>query len=167
MHQLTDGESNALAYAHLLVAFEQLEGRRNVSVSGVAGEIARGFYYSVLGASPADVRGIPLESVVSKTTRPTRPLHGRFRKEAIPDLATTARDVIRAFIEESPCRSPSSILDDLYLRGRLQRFAGRNFTMTGNFCRQALPYFDNALVELAIALPKTAKTDGWIVRKAS
>jgi hypothetical protein len=166
MHELADGESNALSYAHLLVAFEQLEGRRDVSISGTAGEIARGFYYSVLGAQDRNVRGVSLESVVSKTTRPTRPLHGRFRSEVMPDPPAAAADVLRTFIEKSPCRSPVGILEDLYLRGRLQRFAGRNFTMTGHFCRQALPYFDNALVELVMALPTETKRDGWVVRKA-
>jgi asparagine synthase (glutamine-hydrolysing) len=166
MHELGDGESNALEYAPLLIAFERLEGTRVTSITGTAGEIARGFFYSTLGAVGNQERRVSLDALVSKTTRPTRPLHGNFVVAPLQEPRDAAREVLADFIRASPAATEVGILEDLYLRGRLQRFAGRNFSTTGYFCRQGLPYFGNDFVDLVLALPMQTKKGGWVLRRA-
>jgi hypothetical protein len=165
MQELSDGEANALEYAPLLVAFDELATARKTSLSGVAGEIARGFYFGLLGASRQE-RGVPIEALLVKETRPAAPAKEAFARESGLDPTAELRSVIEDFVARSPADTPEGILEDLYLRARLQRFAGRNFTTTGYFCRQGLPYFGNEFVELVLRLPFQVKQDGWIIRKS-
>lgn len=165
MQELSDGEANALEYAPLLSAFEQLEGHRTTSLSGVAGEIARGFYFGLL-RSPRQTRGVPIEALLAKETRPAAQARNCFSREIAIDPLAELRAVVDDFVNRSPAATPEGILEDLYLRARLQRFAGRNFTTTGYFCRQGLPYFGHRFVEMVLRLPFETKRDGWIIRKS-
>lgn len=165
MQELSDGEANALEYAPLLIAFDELAPVRKTSLSGVAGEIARGFYFGLLKASRQQ-RGVPIEALLVKETRPAAPARDAFARELGLDPTAELRAVVEDFVARSPAATPEGILEDLYLRARLQRFAGRNFTTTGYFCRQGLPYFGNDFVEFVLRLPYEVKHDGWIIRKS-
>ena len=165
MTELSDGESNALEYAPLLCAFEQLDQRRQASLSGVAGEIARGFYFGLLRAD-RQLRGVPIDALVTKETRPAAALRRCFKPEFALSPVEELRSVVERFVESSPFPSAEGILEDLYIRARLQRFAGRNFTTTGYFCRQGLPYFGHDFVDLVLSLPFPMKTNGWVLRRA-
>jgi hypothetical protein len=167
MHELGDGEVNAVEYAPLLLAFDALADLRETSVTGSGGEAARGFYFGVLRHHGRKVRGVPIEALLNKVTRVAGRLHHRMRRDAIPAGASSAIErALERFILESPLEAPEGILEDLYLRGRMQRFAGRNITTTGLFCQQALPYFDNRLIDCVMALPYPDKRDGRVVRRA-
>jgi hypothetical protein len=166
MQKLSDGEANALEYAPLLMAFEQLEGHRVTSLSGVAGEIARGFYYGLLRSRSRQLRDIPIEALLAKETRPAASARDCFAQELSIDPIGELRMVVEDFVRKSHFETPEGILEDLYLRARLQRFAGRNFTTTGYFCRQGLPYFGNDFVDFVLRLPFETKLDGWIIRKS-
>lgn len=165
MTELSDGETNALLYAPLLVGFGQLEQLRQASLSGVAGEIARGFYFGLL-RSDRQNRGVPIDALVNKETRPAAALRHCFNREFSFAPVEVLKSVVERFVEGSPGSSPEAILEDLYIRARLQRFAGRNFSTTGYFCRQGLPYFGHEFVDVVLALPFSTKTDGWVVRQA-
>jgi hypothetical protein len=88
------------------------------------------------------------------------------RHELFSRTDDPVRRALQTFIERSPAQDPRGILEDLYLRARMQRFAGRNITTTGFFCEQGLPYFGNSLVDVTLALPYRMKSGGWVVRKA-
>jgi asparagine synthase (glutamine-hydrolysing) len=165
MHVVSDGEVNALEYAPLLSAFRRLDGRRTASLSGAGGEIGRGFYYHALRSAAPRVRGIPLDGLVARMTADAGVLASLCREEVVPDRHAPAARVLEKMIDASPVGTPEAILDDIYLRARMQRFAGRNFTTTGLFCRQGLPYFGNELVDVVNALPPPAKQDGRIMRQ--
>jgi len=168
MHSASDGEVNALEYAPLLLAFEQLESVRDVSISGSGGEVARGFYYAALRDPRGRLRGISLPMLLMKTTSATAGARSCVNAAAFGDAvpARVAHDLLADYVAGSPAISSSSILDDIYLRGRMQRFAGRNVTTTGLFCRQALPYFSNEFVATALSLPREAKSGGRTMRVA-
>jgi len=167
MHELADGEVNALEYAPLLLAFEQLAERRNVSVSGAGGEIGRGYYYKAIDGSSGNGGVIDVEVLAGKLAGATRPVLA-----ALPtgSNGVTALGPLRATIERQLAytagRPPDQQLDDFYIRGRMQRFGGRNVTTTGLFARQALPFFDNRLVQASLALAHDRKVDGRVVRAA-
>lgn len=160
MHELADGEVNAVEYAPLLLAFEALDGRRRVSVSGSGGEVARAFYWR------AARRHGGVDALVRLVAAATGPARAALR----PELAREPLEPLRAAVDEvvrsSPGRTAPAVLDDFYLRARMQRFAGRNVTTTGLFCRQALPFLDDRVVDAALALPAARKRQGRVVRDA-
>jgi hypothetical protein len=164
MHELADGEVSAVEYAPLLVAFELLAGRRTTSVSGSGGEIARGYYHGVLGHG-AGPRGVPVAALARKVSRDTGSLRAAARLALLPDGQDPVAGAIEAFVETSSAAHPAAILDDFYVRSRMQRFGGRNITTTGLFCRQGLPYFANDLVDLVFSLPTELTADGRLVRR--
>jgi hypothetical protein len=168
MHELSDGEVNSIEYAPLLLAFEEAaaSGRR-VSVSGSGAELARGFYFDVLRARGEEtIRGVPTGALTRKVTKYTGGVHLALRTDFAANPRRSAERVIEEFTYGSPGTSPEGILEDFYLRTRMQRFAGRNTSTTGVFYRQATPFFGNAFVELVLGLPPAAKRGGWVVRRA-
>jgi hypothetical protein len=162
-HELGDAEENALEYSPLIMAFEELEGRRLVSLSGVPGELFRGFYFQVLKGRGQRARGIPIDALIRTVTRDSRDLHRVIRPELLPDPELPIRSAVEAFVSSSPASTPEGILEDFYLRVRMQRFAGRGTTTTGLFGRHGLPYFGNDLVAFALALPYEGKRKGVVI----
>jgi asparagine synthase (glutamine-hydrolysing) len=162
MHALADGEVNALEYAPLLVAFEALDGRRSASVSGSGGEIARAYYASALKQDGA----IDIDSLVGKVSSATGAARAALRRDVFSDPLTPLRASVAEFVERSPAPTPDRVLDDFYIRARMQRFGGRNISTTGVFCRQGLPFFDNRVVETSLGLPLERRRDGRVVRAA-
>jgi len=164
-HELSDGEVSALEYAPLLIAFDQLAGRRTTSVSGSGGETARGYYYGVLGHGSGP-RGVPVGALAQKVARDTGSLRLASKSSLLPQADDPVVGAIEHFIANSPAADPTAILDDFYLRARMQRFGGRNITTTGLFCRQGLPYFANEFVDLVFSLPNEQRADGRLLRQA-
>ncbi len=167
LHRLADGEVSALEYAPLLGAFESLEGIRTTSVSGSGGENARGYYYGVLDhdAGAYRLRGIPVHALVKKITRDTGQLGREARAALVGAGQDPVEEAVEAFVSSSTATDAPRILDDFYLRARMQRFGGRNISTTGMFCRQGLPYFANDLVDLVFRLPTACTAGGRIVRE--
>jgi hypothetical protein len=165
LHALSDGEVNALEYAPLLLAFDDLRDRRTISITGSGGENARGFYYRVLKRGGERLRGVPVEALFSHVTKFTDGVRFMLNRDVVeaPDAVPTA--AVRDFVAGSPESTPEGILDDFYLRTRMQRFAGRNISTTGLFCRQGLPFFADDLVDVTTALPLEARRDGRVVRE--
>ena len=157
MHEQADGEVNALEYAPLLVAFAKLEGTRQVSVSGSGGEIARGYYYAA---------GANVDALVHKLSGATGAVRAAMRSDLFADPSGPLRGAVARFLGDSPATSPANVLDDFYLRARMQRFGGRNITTTGLHCRQALPFFENNVVDASLGLPEARKRQGRVVRDA-
>jgi asparagine synthase (glutamine-hydrolysing) len=166
MHELADGEVNALEYAPLLVAFALLDRRRRISVSGSGGEIARAYYGAAAPRTAAPGGQVNVDTLVHKLSGATAPLRGAMRADLFPDPAGPLKAAVEGFLDTSPGAGPGAMLDDFYLRARMQRFAGRNITTTGMYCRQALPFFDNRLVEVSFGLPMERKRQGRVVRDA-
>lgn len=162
MHELADGEVNALEYAPLLVAFDALAGRRRVSVSGSGGEIGRAYYYAALDG----VGGIDAGKLTHKVASATGPVVAALARERFPDPLGPLRRAVDGVLAGSRAGTPERVLEDFYIRARMQRFGGRNVTTTGHFCRQALPFFDNEVVAASLTLPPERKRDGRVVRSA-
>jgi hypothetical protein len=163
LHGLSDGEVSALEYVPLLLAFDA-NGRAGMSasVTGSGGEIARGFYYSALHRGGREVRDDALRRMV---TAYAARIHRDLRREVVPEPDHPVDEVIERFLASSPGRTADRVLDDFYLRTRMQRFGGRNITTTGLFYRQAAPFFDNRLVDVALGLPLEAKEGGRATRR--
>jgi asparagine synthase (glutamine-hydrolysing) len=161
MHALADGEVNALEYANLLQAFPAAEGRWKVSLSGSGGEIARGYYYAAIKDGKADAGAL-----MHKFGSATRPALALLRHDRFPDPLAPLRGALEDFLASGADGSPELAMEDVYIRGRMQRFGGRNVTTTGHFFRQSLPFFDNTVVEASLGLPARRKAGGEVVRDA-
>jgi asparagine synthase (glutamine-hydrolysing) len=161
MHALADGEVNALEYAPLLQAWPRAEGRWRVSMSGAGGETARGYYYAAI----KDGR-VSTEALAHKLAGHTGPAVAAISRERFPDPHAPLRGAIECFLAGARVRTPENVLEDVYLRTRMQRFAGRNTSTTGYFYRQSLPFFDNDVVGALLGLPPSRKNDGQVVRDA-
>ena len=160
MHRLSDGEVNALEYAPLLRAFEVLAPHRRISVSGGGGELGRGFYWRALRQPGRRVAGVPLRPLVGRLTAATGGLHRLLRPTVVTDPDGLVASTVAGLLRRGRHATPHDALDDLYLRGRMQRFAGRNVTTTGLFCRQAAPYLADAVVAAVGAMPRRDRHGG-------
>jgi hypothetical protein len=161
MHALADGEVNALEYAPLLQAFPTAAGRWNVSMSGSGGEIARGYYYAAIKDAKVDV-----DALVHKLSSATRPAVGALSRERFPEPYRPLREAVERFLASGVDSTAELAMEDVYIRGRMQRFAGRNVSTTGYFFRQALPFFDNDVIVASLGLAASRKRDGAVVRDA-
>jgi asparagine synthase (glutamine-hydrolysing) len=166
MHEQADGEVNALEYAPLLVAFAELEDRRSVSVSGSGGEIARGYYYAAAGRSREVGSAVDVGALVHKLTGATGAARASMRRDVFPDPLEPLRRAVERAAGTILGASAETVLDDFYIRARMQRFGGRNITTTGLHCRQALPFFDNRVVDVSLGLDAARKRQGRVVRDA-
>jgi asparagine synthase (glutamine-hydrolysing) len=158
MHRLSDGEVNALEYAPLLHAFGQVAGRWHVSLSGAGGETGRGYYYAALGGD-----GVDLDTLTHKLASATGAAVATLAR---PDRLAPLRGALEELLASSGLEHPANRLEEVYLRGRMQRFAGRNTSTTGYFFRQALPFFDNAVVAASLGLDPSRKAQGAVMRDA-
>jgi asparagine synthetase B (glutamine-hydrolysing) len=162
MHELSDGEVNALEYAPLLFAFDRLRPEVQVSLSGAGGEIGRAYYHAAI---KPDSSGIDVDKLVRKLSGATRPaVHSLSRERFSEPLEPLRRAVVGALARSAG--PPDVRLDDFYIRARMQRFGGRNTSTTGLFWRQALPFFDNEVVDATLALPRERKRQSAAVRAA-
>jgi asparagine synthase (glutamine-hydrolysing) len=167
LHELSDGEVNAIEYAPLLLAFRgaQSVGRR-VSMSGGGGEIARGFYFSAVDPAGGGVRGVSLERLLAKLTASTAGVARAIRPEVVREPDASVAETVRSLLLDAPGDSPEAVLEHIYLNSRMQRLAGRNSSTTGVFYRQAVPFFANDFVDLQLSLPPAWKHGSLVMRRA-
>jgi hypothetical protein len=162
MHELSDGEVNALEYAPLLFAFDRLRPDVQVSLSGAGGEIGRAYFHAAIASSSG---GIAIDKLVRKLSGATRPAVDALSRERFPEPLEPLRRAVAGALDRS-AGPPDVRLDDFYIRARMQRFGGRNTSTTGLFWRQALPFFDDAVVGATLALPPERKRQGAALRAA-
>jgi asparagine synthase (glutamine-hydrolysing) len=158
LHALSDGEVNAIEYAPLLQAWPTAHGRWNVSLSGSGGEIARGYYYAAIKQGTVDV-----STLVHKLSGASRPALGVLARDRFPDPLAPLRAEVERFLAAAHQGTPELAMEDLYIRGRMQRFAGRNISTTGYFFRQALPFFERDVIAASLGLPPERKAGGGAV----
>ncbi len=163
---LMEGELNALGNAPLLYAFETLQDIRRTTISGAGGEVHRGFYYRALRYPGPKLRGVPVNGLKAMLLRGGGSYaHALVRRELLPNPDDFVTSLVADFIRTSPATTPAGILDDFYLRGRMQRY-GKIMTTTGLFARQALPFLANDLVDLTLPYPRAAKQGSRLARQA-
>jgi asparagine synthetase B (glutamine-hydrolysing) len=166
MHELGDGEVNALEYAPLLFAFERLGGEVAVSLSGAGGEIGRAYYHAAIRPHAEGGSEVSVDKLLAKLSGATAPVVAALSRDRFPQPLAPLRGAVERALEASRGQAPDVRLDDFYVRARMQRFGGRNTSTTGLFWRQALPFFDDRVVEATLALPTHRKRDGAALRSA-
>ncbi|WP_018351185.1 hypothetical protein [Longispora albida] len=154
-----DCAANPLALAPLAAAEAQLEqGRR---LSGLGGEVARGFYY---GAQPGGVTSPALSERFAKWRL--------FTNEAVdsaaltPEFADAAQKHTLGLVTSLLAGYSDSwldALDEFYLWQRMQRWAGLHGTVAAVDRVFVNPMFDRRFIELARAASPTDKRDSRLL----
>jgi asparagine synthase (glutamine-hydrolysing) len=151
-------QASPLALAPLLLAESHLEqGHR---LSGLGGEVARGFYYS---GQPATATTSP--HLVERLARWRLFSNEAVAPEALdPDVLTTARESTLGRLNEF--FAPGDWLratDDFYLLHRMHRWAGVHGTVAAVRRHFVNPMFDRRFIELALAVAPADKRDSQLL----
>jgi len=158
---LNDGERDSLGLIASLASNRISRDLRESSISGIGGEILRGFYYishkGVLNSS----KKIRTSRLVNLKLRPNiNPSKEIFNE----DIMGSQNDILRGSVEDYFVENDDGgifwRLDDFYLKARQQRFAGRSCCFNNYFYRQQLPYFDNEVLDRSFTIP-------WRYKKGS
>lgn len=151
-------QASPLALAPLLLAESRLEqGHR---LSGLGGEVARGFYYS---GQPANADTSP--QLVERLAR-----WRLFSNEAVapaaldPEMLATAREsTLRRLNTFLPPGDWLRATDDFYLLHRMHRWAGVHGTVAAVRRHFINPMFDRRFIELALAVAPADKRDSQLL----
>lgn len=166
MHELCEGEVNALEYCPLLHAFDELDGLRRISISGTGGEASRGYFHRTLRPKTGGGFAINVDALVRKISTGGRPAAATLSRELFPAPLEPLHAAVERALASAPAGSAKVALAEFYVRARMQRFGGRNITTTGLFARQGLPFLDNDVVAASFALPPDRQRDGRAMREA-
>lgn len=145
----SNGLANILEYWHLPWVLEKLEGKG--SITGVGGEVFRGFYYEWAG-----------KGRLPKWLGRFFLLHGKIR-EAMPfsnpiirsDIVKKGNKVIQGdfynSLRDEPCYWHS--LDTYYLMHRMHHFAGTTFSAVSRWKNVRMPLFDPEVIDCLQMIP--------------
>ena len=151
----TSGNANALEYWHLPWILERVDG--NGSISGMGGEVFRGFYYEWIGKGK-----IPLFIGKELMLRGKIREHMPFTSKVVrSDLAKIGSAIIRKDVWES-LRQEKCIWDSLdryYLMNRMQYFAGTTFSGVSRWKKVRLPLFSTNVIACLHKIPYESR--GW------
>ncbi|GAX61229.1 Mu-like prophage FluMu protein gp28 [Candidatus Scalindua japonica] len=143
------GMVNMLQYWHLPWVLDQLDSKG--SITGVGGEVFRGFYYEWIGNGK-----IPIS--IGKWFL----LHGKIREMmpfANPIILTeiakagdkVIREELKTFLSQAPFYWHR--LDIYYLLHRMHHFAGTTFSAVGRWRTVRMPLFDPSVIDCLSIIP--------------
>jgi len=167
IHTLTDGEADCLNLIASPSYNRQMAKLREASISGVGGEILRGFYYISHKGIPNRAKHIRIGRLIALKMLPNIGARPEIFSDAFPSnyLGILKRSVGSYFLSTTN-RPIFWRLDDFYFRCREQRFAGRSSTFNNFFYRQELPFFANDIIDMSFTIPWRFKKNSRIVAHA-
>jgi asparagine synthetase B (glutamine-hydrolysing) len=167
IHALTDGESNCLNLIASPSYNRQMAKLRQASISGVGGEILRGFYYISHKGVPNRAKNIRIRRLIALKMLPNIGCKPEIFSDAFPPdyRDVLERSVGNCFLNTKE-KSIFWRLDNFYLKARQQRFVGRSSTFNNFFYRQELPFLDNNVLDMSFTIPWRFKKNSAIVRHA-
>ncbi|OHB58277.1 MAG: hypothetical protein A2Y07_04055 [Planctomycetes bacterium GWF2_50_10] len=167
INTLTDGETNALNLIASLACNRQTNPQRLASISGMGGEILRGFYYITHMGIPNSSSSIYFDRIISLKMLPhigfTPAIFSDFFP---PDHHQLLRDSVRTYFDRTAGQNLFWRLDDFYFRARQQRFAGRSCSFNSYFYRTEIPFFANDIIDISYRAPWKLKKNSRLVRQA-
>lgn len=149
------GMANVMEYWHLPWILEQLQS--SGSISGVGGEVFRGFYYEWVGKGKIP-RWLGEKALLHGKVREQMPLTHPFVDAKIGRAGSR---IIAEDVRNSLKASASywNGLDMYYLRNRMHFFAGTTFSAVGRWKKVRLPLFDPNVVDCLKSIPIEMR--GW------
>ncbi len=143
------GQANILEYWHLRWILQQLKATG--SISGVGGEVFRGFYYEWTGRGVLPKYITELMLLRGKA-RHSMPFPASFLDKRFIQLGEPAvHDELRQLLEyrKTSCHS----LDAYYLAKRMHHFCGTTWSATGRWRPVRAPLFDPDVIDCLSLVP--------------
>lgn len=145
----SSGLANILECWHLPWVLKQLNG--NTSITGVGGEVFRGFYYEWTG-----------KGIMPRALGQWFLLHGKLR-DAMPftnsivkkEISAAGNSIIKKDFEYALRPDPFfwHSLDVYYLMHRMHHFAGTTFSATRHWRKVRMPLFDPNVIDCLHLIP--------------
>ncbi len=165
INRLTDGETNALSLIASPSSNRQTKGIRDASISGLGGEILRGFYYISHKGVRNHSKNVRLGRLIGLKVTPNIGARPELFSEIFPaGYREVLRESVGSYFAGTTGKGLYWRLDDFYLRAREERFAGRSCTLNNFYYRCELPFFDNEIVDMSFRLPWKFKSNSRIVK---
>ncbi len=166
INTLTDGEGNSLNLIASPACNRQTRDIRDSSISGVGGEILRGFYYISHKGVSNHSQQVRTDRLIGLKLRPNISIEtGIFSKLFPPNHSDMLKESIESYFADTSGATTFWRLDDFYFRSRQQRFAGRSCSFNNFFYRQEVPFFDNEIIDMSFRLPWQFKKNSRLVKR--
>jgi hypothetical protein len=157
------GQANVLEYWHLRWVLEQLKGTS--SISGVGGEVFRGFYYEWTGRGRLPRWLVDLMLLRGKA-RHSMPFPAAFLDKRFKNIGEEAvHEELRALLEYRNTSYHS--LDEYYLSKRMHHFCGTTWSTTGRWHPVRAPLFDPGVIDCLSLVPTELRDRSRLVDEAT
>lgn len=161
---LTDGEVDCLNLIASPSCNRQTSEFRDASISGVGGEILRGFYYVSHKGIPNCSKNMHTRRLITLKMLPNISARPEIFSNLFPsDYFDSLKQSVGSYFLDTIDKPLFWRLDDFYFRAREQRFAGRSSSFNNFFYRQELPFFDNDIIDMSFRMPWKYKKNSRIV----
>jgi hypothetical protein len=162
--QVTDGEYDLVEYERILRIHSELSNEFDASSNGSFGEIARGFWWEVLWPHTGDKR--PLEA---KAVARLRYATGKFDPALFPpakrvDLIDHLGQVITRVGGGSRDIPNTSLMDQVYLWMRMQRWQGRIASSTNQIWPCLSPFMLRPVLEVMLQTQSKFRRRSLLIR---
>ncbi len=159
---LTDGEYDPIEYARIVAIHRATVGRFDISVNGSYGELARGYWWELLGPGAGRPRPIDARSLAAKRYLPRTESPDLFPPGAGRDLPAHLAAVL-----ERAATAPldTAQQDQTYLEVRMQRWQGRIASATHRIRPCLSPFLLRPVLEAALRTPPRLRRNNRLMRE--
>lgn len=162
---LTDGECDLVAYARIRALHQTLAEQFSVSINGSFGELARGYWWELLGAQvgarqPLDARQLAAQRYV------VEPCHPQLFPATSNDAFVAHLAAVIARANASLTDQPNSTqMDNAYLQLRMQRWQGRLASSTDQLWPCLSPFMFRSVLEVMLQTQARVRRRSLLVRQ--
>ena len=162
--QLTDGEYDAVEYHRILNIHLGLSSEFEASCNGSFGEVARGFWWEVLWPHTGVKR--PLDVLaVARLRYATGKFHSRLLvREARVDMVVHLSEVIQRTGGSQHGIPNTSLMDQVYLWMRMQRWQGRIASSTNQIWPCLSPFLLRSVLEVMLETQAKFRRRSLVIR---
>lgn len=147
---LVDGESDILEYAGVKVHQSFHADRVDVSINGSGGEVAKGYWWELLLPFVGRRDHFDARRVASRRFTVDGWSEGLLRAEHPEDLAAQLARIMDRYNQPLAGRPNTQLMDNVYLRLRMQRWQGRIASATSRLLPNVSPYLFRRPLEAAL-----------------
>lgn len=162
---ITDGESDILEYATIRVHQEFRAGEMDVSINGSGGEVAKGYWWELLLPFVGRKDHFDSRRVAERRFATDPWSEGLLRAEHPESLAAQIARIMDRYNQPLAGRPNTQLMDNVYLRLRMQRWQGRLASATNRLLPNVSPYLFRRPLEAALTARPLIRLGDQLQRK--